>query len=155
MSHESKSFLNLAGEFLVAGELNRRKIAASITYGSSKQADIFAFSKDRMKLARVEVKATDKKSWLVGTRSLSRRNTRDGIFWVLVQFSRWRKDPPLFYVLSGHEISQVARQHQNEYRRRHREQHGHDYAENSVPSVSPKDLTEHLGCWSKITKYLR
>ena len=36
MGQERKSFLNLAGEFAVASELNRRGVHAAVTYGTSK-----------------------------------------------------------------------------------------------------------------------
>ena len=39
MGQERKSFLNLAGEFAVASELNRRGVHAAVTYGTSKRAD--------------------------------------------------------------------------------------------------------------------
>ena len=47
MGQERKSFLNLAGEFAVASELNRRGVHAAVTYGTSKRADIFAMADSR------------------------------------------------------------------------------------------------------------
>ncbi len=60
MANDTKVFTNLAGEFLVAAELNRRHILCSVTYGAAKSADVFAFSDDSGRVVRVEVKSTDK-----------------------------------------------------------------------------------------------
>jgi len=61
MPQEDKAFLNLAGEFAVASELNRRRVLASVTYGASKCADVFALSPDMTRVVRIEVKATNPK----------------------------------------------------------------------------------------------
>lgn len=76
-SHNKKQFLNMAGEYLVAGELNRRYIVASITFGSSKSADMYAFTPDGGSIARVEVKCTDKTEWVLSEKILSPEKCAD------------------------------------------------------------------------------
>jgi len=83
-SHEHKQFLNLAGEFLVAGELNRHFIPASITYGSSKSADVIAHDLQKDKIYKVEVKTTDKLKWVVGSKLLDESKWDEDYFWILV-----------------------------------------------------------------------
>jgi hypothetical protein len=68
MGHKEKSFLNLAGEFAVASELNRRGVHASVTYGTSKRADVFAIGDSRDSVVRIEVKCSGQQKWLIGSR---------------------------------------------------------------------------------------
>jgi hypothetical protein len=69
MPQEDKIFLNLAGEFAVASELNRRRVLASVTYGASKSADIFAVNPDMTRIVRIEVKTTQKGKWPIGEKA--------------------------------------------------------------------------------------
>ena len=57
-SQQQKYSLNLAGEFYVAAELNRRGIFASVTYGAAKNADVLAFDQQSHQTAVIEVKTT-------------------------------------------------------------------------------------------------
>lgn len=49
---------SLAGEFFVAAELQRQGIAAAVTYGNAKNADVVAFSISGDKAVVIEVKST-------------------------------------------------------------------------------------------------
>ena len=69
MAQAEKAFLNLAGEFAVASELNRRRVLSSVTYGAAKSADVFAMNADMTKVVRIEVKTTDKRKWPIGDRA--------------------------------------------------------------------------------------
>jgi hypothetical protein len=60
-TQRDKIFLNMARGFAVASELNRRHVLASVTYGASKSADIFALDDDMRRVVRIELKTTDKK----------------------------------------------------------------------------------------------
>jgi hypothetical protein len=86
---EEKIFLNLAGEFAVASELNRRRILASVTYGALKSADIFAVSRDATRMVRVEVKACQYKykRWPIGKKGANPTGRSSDLFWVLVLLS--------------------------------------------------------------------
>src|SRR2546425_3190029 len=85
MAQQDKVFLNLAGEFAVASELNRRRVLASVTYGASKSADVFAMNPDMTRIVRVEVKTTDKHKWPVGEKATQVTPHSSDVFWVLVQ----------------------------------------------------------------------
>ena len=54
MKVEEKHFLNMAGEYGVCAELNKRNIFSSIPYGNHKAADIIIFKDD--KIFPIEVK---------------------------------------------------------------------------------------------------
>jgi hypothetical protein len=81
MSNEHRIVLNLAGEFAVASELNRRRILASVTYGSSKSADVFAMSPDMRRVVRIEVKTTDKGKWPIGNKAIRVDANSDDVIW--------------------------------------------------------------------------
>jgi len=88
-TQDGKAFLNMAGEFAVASELNRRSILASVTSGSSKSADVFALTADMKRVVRIEVKTTDKEKWPIGRRGTQSEPAPD-VVWILV-----RLPPPL------------------------------------------------------------
>lgn len=152
MSQERKAYLNLAGEFLVAGELNRRRVAASITYGASKQADIFAFSPESRRLARIEVKASDKGRWPIGARAFARENEDAGIFWVLVHLPG-ESEAPEYYVFTGKELSEQVRARHGEYTDRYRTKHGREFEGLGVPGLERKLVGEYRDKWDKIVRY--
>jgi hypothetical protein len=157
MSQEEKSFINLAGEFLVAGELNRRRLAASITYGPSKSADIYVFSRTGDKLAKVEVKATEKSQWPVGHRAMSDENEKIGIFWVLVRLPIDANLVPEYHVFTGEEITKLTRHHYKEYMDGYKLKHGHDYdvSKGDVPNLKYTQVSTYRGGWHKIENYLK
>ena len=154
MSQEDKAHINLAGEFLVAGELNRRRVAASITYGASKSADIFAFCRAKKRFARIEVKATDKKRWPVGARALADASEGDGVFWVLVQLPE-QDSSPEYFVFSGRELVALTRKLHGAYLERYKTKHGLAFEGIGVPALDLRDVADFRGKWKTITEYLK
>ena len=165
MSQEDKSFLNLAGEFAVASELNRRHVQASVTYGASKSADVFALSRDATRIVRIEVKTTDKRKWPLGGRVTNEAQPTD-MFWVLVQLpspleQAARDDAhrgthaPRYFVLSAREIHEVWQKGAEEYYRRYQKKSGRRFDESrGVPNVTLESVLPFEGKWQKITAYL-
>jgi hypothetical protein len=80
---DEKYFLNMAGEFLVAGELFRQHLHASVTYGNAKGADVVAWIR-RSSPIIIEVKTTGNDCWVVGNRA---PEPSDDI-WILVPLHR-------------------------------------------------------------------
>lgn len=163
MTQEHKAFLNLAGEFAVASELNRRSILASITYGSAKSADVFAISPDMNKVARIEVKTTDKRRWPIGEKGT--RPTGQPDVWVFVllppPLDDTTKDDgqrgahaPRFFVLTGPEVYDLHRARDMRHRARYRERHGRECETLGVPQLSLEDVLPFEGQWSKISESL-
>ena len=54
---------NLAGEFFVAGQLLKRNMQTSITFGNAKAIDIFAYNSDKDVTHTVQVKALRSKNY--------------------------------------------------------------------------------------------
>jgi hypothetical protein len=137
----TKIFTNLAGEFLVAAELNRRHILRSVTYGASKSADVFAFNEDSGRVVRVEVKSTDKMrgdktAWVIGQRGIKAGATEHiWIFVLLPDPLDKRTDDdcergrhtPRFFVLTGAEVQELGEEAHEEYNRKYQAKHGEPY----------------------------
>lgn len=162
MAQEQKIFLNLAGEFAVASELNRRQCLASVTYGAAKSADVFALSQDFTRVVRIEVKATDKKKWPIGRRAIDPAAPRLGVFWVFVQFppplseavnsnEKRGVHAPRFFVLTAHELYQVWREEVAPYYAAYLAKHNRQFDETTgVPNVSLATVTPFESKWEKI-----
>jgi len=142
----------MAGEFAVASELNRRRILASVTYGASKAADIFALDDDMRRVVRIEVKTTDKKKWVLG-KNVAAPPSAD-VFWVLVQLPL-PGQPPRFFVLSGQEIYDIWRKDADEYGRKYEVKRGYKFEGLGVPNVKlDTRVLAFEGKWDKITSRL-
>ena len=170
MVADDKIFTNLAGEFLVAAELNRRHILCSVTYGASKSADVFAFSDDPGRVVRIEVKTTDKMRggkahWLIGKRGMEAGSTKQ--IWVFVLLPNPLDEPPdddrelarhtpRFFVLTGPEVQKVAKKDHEEYSRKYQKKHGKPYpVEKGVPQIRLDRIQEHEAAWDKIKETMR
>lgn len=155
MTQEEKHFLNLAGEFLVAGELNRRSVACSVTYGFSKQADIIAFADDRRRTIWIEVKTTSKQEFIVGAKALATTLVSPDVFWVLVHVPEDTTKPPRYFVLTSAELCKRASAKFKEYNDRYREKHGHDYSKPGVHKLALSDVTDCESLWDVLIKELK
>jgi hypothetical protein len=162
---QDKSYLNMAGEFLVAGELNRRKILASVTYGASKAADVFAFRTDPIPAVKIEVKTTDKKKWPVGSKAFDQSLWRDDIFWILVLLPTPLNKAPeddsergrfgaRFFVLSSEELGRLAKYADTKYKNNYFKRHGKKYISRGVPNLTIDSVLSHEGRFDKIIKQL-
>jgi hypothetical protein len=183
MIQDDKIFLNLAGEFAVASELNRRQIVASVTYGASKSADVFAMNREMTKLVRVEVKATNGNRWMLGTKVNLEPSRDTDMLWILVQLpfpildvsdtvrlpigkslnilsddqKRWLLrgfQAPRFFVLTARELYDVWRVGADEYKKRHLARNKVAYSGREVPNVPLGAVTPFEDAWGKITKRL-
>lgn len=96
LTQEERGFLNMAGEFLVAAELNRRQVLSAVTYGKSKSADVWAFDGRSRRAVRIEVKTTGakRKSWVVSNKTLRPENWSEDCVWVLVKLPGPNMDGP-------------------------------------------------------------
>jgi hypothetical protein len=165
MAQEDKVFLNLAGEFAVASELNRRRVLASVTYGASKSADVFAMNRDMTKIVRIEVKTTDKRKWPIGGKATRVTAQSSDVFWVLVQLPAPLDAPaqdeshrgahsPRYFVLSAQEIYEVWRKEADEYGKGYFSRHGHKFQGLGVPNVSLDGVVAFESRWEKIIERL-
>ena len=94
-----KNTSHLSGEFLVAGELARRGLGVSITFGNAKSVDIFAQSTKT--IYRIDAKAVRAKTnW-----PLNRESVDKNIIYVFVYLGTEKaikkNEPPEYYVVPG------------------------------------------------------
>lgn len=155
MSHELKQYLSLAGEFAVAAELNLQGISASVSYGTSKNADVVAFG-ERNKLARIEVKATDKSRWPLGNKVTQPTPKESNSFWVLVHFQgRHSLQQSKMFVMTHKEIHEIWRSHADEYERKYERKNGKKFAGIGVPNVTLAQLEGfEERQWQKVKSFL-
>jgi hypothetical protein len=162
MAQEQKMFLNISGEFAVASELNRRQCLASVTYGASKSADVFALSRDFDKVIRIEVKSTDKKKWVIGKHAIKPAGDRSGVIWVLVQFPSPHSGAPRnevdrgmhaprFFILTARELYEAWRQESEPYRASYRRKYNREFDETQgVQNVTLGAVERFEGLWDTI-----
>jgi hypothetical protein len=101
---EEKLRLGLSGELLVAGELLRRNMSASITYGNAKKGNVIA-GNGRIAIS-IEVKTTREGKWTIAYTP----KPNDSIS-VLVNLPR---DPTMsaeFFILTGAELHNLKPAH--------------------------------------------
>src|SRR5882724_6933139 len=163
-SQADKSFLNMAGEFLVAAELNRRGILSAVTYGASKSCDVWAFDTKSKRAVRVEVKTTGEgsKRWVIGTRPLVRQDWDEDLFWVLVLLPQAHpstsqttneirgQHTPRFFVLTSEEIWALICADDDQYRARYLVKHAKEYVGRAVLGVPINEGLSFENCWAKI-----
>ena len=144
-----KYHLSMAGEYLVAAQLQRLQIASSVTYGNAKQADVIAFHPDAEKVAVIEVKTTSKNSWLVGKRVPEPSNR----VWVFVLLPENIEHSPEFYILTQEEIYNELKPKETTYFKKYKEKHGEEYGDKpGLFSITRKDVLKYQNNWESLLK---
>ena len=159
-SQQQKYSLNLAGEFYVAAELNRRGIFASVTYGAAKNADVLAFDQQSRQTAIIEVKTTahPNKKWITGQHSIDKDNIHPQLFWVLVLVpDKGNTDTaPRFFVFTSKELVEKVSAIHDSYSASYLAKHGVPFQDSrGVYSLSLEDAEtmQAEGQWSKISEW--
>ncbi len=159
-SQRQKYSLNLAGEFYVAAELNRRGIFASVTYGAAKNADVLAFDQQSRQTAVIEVKTTasPNKKWITGQHSIDKNNTDSQLFWVLVLVpDEDMHTSPRFFVFTSKELVDRVSESHIAYRARYQEKHGTQFQDSGGVyslTLSEAEAMQGEGQWAKISDWL-
>ncbi|HUW77499.1 MAG TPA: hypothetical protein VMV52_01965 [Candidatus Nanopelagicaceae bacterium] len=142
----------MAGEYFVAGQLQRLGLLASVTYGNAKRADVIAFTESSDWAVVVEVKTTRKPQWTFS----GRISTRSQKPWVFVHLPEKSEEPPRFFVLTQSELHTILAPLDDEYCRKYKEKNGEEYGDRPwMVNVSLKLLTGHENKWGAITKQLK
>jgi hypothetical protein len=146
--------LNLAGEYRVCSELNKRGVFATVTYGNRKGADVYAISDRCERALKIEVKTSQMNSFVTSiTRKglAKRRNGPD--FWVLFRIEL-RMDASFketFFILSDQEICRIQRVRNGRFQKRYFARHGKRFdMRKGVDNVTVDDVKEFEGKWKKI-----
>ena len=140
-----KQQTGMAGEFLVAGELNRHGKSATVMFGNAKNADVVVINNGRA--ITVEVKTTSKDKWAIGN---SLPTSSGNVVWVLVYLPVNKLEPPEYYILTSKELCKILNSSNNAYRKKYFKKHGKPYTGKSVFSVERVLVQVHKDCWSKI-----
>ena len=144
-----KQSLGLAGEFLVAGELQRRGIMASVTYGNAKRADVVALSPLLTSAVVVEVKSTSSPKWVLGN-SLPDKSEK---LWVLVHLPELQTESPRYFIVYSHELNLVLAPIDEKYRSNFLKKHNKAFAGKGVYSFNLKQAEPFEGKWEKILNH--
>jgi hypothetical protein len=146
-----KELLSLAGEHRVASELCKLGVFATITPGNRKQTDMYVINDTRKRFLRIEVKASQTKSFVTrySQRKLAGANPPD--FWVLVHFNQGSER---FFVLENGEIEKLQQEVNDKwlegFRRRHA---GNEFDVRKGVDRLSLDVVEEANCencWPKI-----
>lgn len=160
-SQQQKYSLNLAGEFYVAAELNRRGIFASVTYGAAKNADVLAFDHQSRQTAVIEVKTTasPNKKWLTGQHSIDKNSIDAQLFWVLVLVPsiEGAETAPRFFVFTSTELVEKVSENHGAYRTGYQENRGAPFQDSKGVyslSLNEAEAMQAEGQWGKIADWL-
>ena len=148
--------LNLAGEYRVCSELNKRGVFATITYGNRKEVDVYAIN-DRQKSAlKIEVKTNQKGRF--PTKLFQKRLDVDPCapnFWVLVLIQPCEDDTfkERFFVLTHTEICNVQKTRNSAYEEKYFQKHGKIFdPKTGVDTVRVEDILDYEDKWSTILR---
>jgi hypothetical protein len=136
----------MAGEFLVAGELNRHGKSATIMFGNAKKADVVANNNGCY--ITVEVKTTSKLKWVIGN---SLPNISGNVVWVLVYLPVDKLEPPEYYILTNKEMCEILNNLDSVYREGYHKRKGKDYTGKPIFSVKRALVKSHKNRWDKIS----
>ena len=159
--------LNLAGEYRVCSELNKRGIFSTVTYGTRKGVDVYAISDRKARAMKIEVKTSQKGNFVT---SLSQKcgdddPNADGFwdrraadeqspdFWVLFQIQAGNDASftERFFVLTHKEICTAQAARNQAYALKYSARHGKqpDFS-SGVDNVVVADVAPYENQWRKI-----
>jgi hypothetical protein len=145
-----KELLSLAGEHRVASELCKLGVFATITPGNRKQTDLYAINDTAKRFVRIEVKASQTKSFVT---RIFQKKAKPGYnppeFWVLVSFRQGRER---FFVLKNDEIEKWQQEINEKYLEGFRQRNSGKAPGEGVDRL-PLDSVERADCenrWDKI-----
>jgi hypothetical protein len=147
-----KYHVAMAGEYFVAAQLQRQGIAASVTYGNAKSADVIAFSERTGCAVVIEVKSSRRGRWPVGSR-VPKPSSQP---WVFVGVPEDATTPPEFYVLSQEELHNILAPKEREYMAKYKVKHGSEYGDKPGVAAATRQLLEpYLNNWRAILEQIK
>jgi hypothetical protein len=149
-----KYHASMAGEFFVAAQLQRLQVYASVTYGNAKNADVIAFSHGTGKAVVVEVKASTKGRWRVGSRPPAPSEQP----WVFVHLPSKLDESPEFFVMTQKDIHDLLDPINKEFLEKYKKKHGVDYGDKPGFAAMTKKLAlqnDFKDNWNAILNVLK
>jgi hypothetical protein len=150
--------LNLAGEYRVCSELNKRGVFATVTYGNRKSVDLYAISDRHGHSLKIEVKSAQQNRFITNIAQKSLANDRAAPdFWVLFQIRPDGNDKfkERFFILTHKEICAVQAARNRTYRKKFFKKHRRSFDQSKgVDNVTVADIARFEDQWSKIVKRL-
>ncbi len=152
--------LNLAGEYRICSELNKRGVFATMTYGNQKGADVYAINDRQQRAVKIEVKTSQRGRFVTSffQKSLDKKRRDAPDFWVLFdvrpcQNGTFREH---LFVLSHKEMRDAQAKRNRAYEVRYAELHPEKKwdSRKGVDTVEVKDVEQYEDKWSKIVARL-
>jgi hypothetical protein len=135
----------MAGEHFVAAELLRRGLAASVTMGNAKRADVVVMNQSATKVLVVEVKSSPHDRWIVG----SAPPVASEQPWVFVHIAP-DGSSPRYFVLTAAELNSVLGPGHRAYCERYETKHGKPFTGPGVCKLTLAQALAEENCWQKI-----
>lgn len=150
--------LNLAGEYRVCSELNKRGVFATVTYGNRKGVDVYAISDRQERALKIEVKTSQQDKFVTSITQKGLANDPDAPdFWVLFQIQPGEDATfkERFFVLAHEEICRVQKARNDAYAKKYFARHGKQPdLSTGVDNVTIADVEQFEDQWSKIIERL-
>ena len=144
-SQKERYAIGMAGEHFVVAELLRRGVAASVTLGNAKRADVVVLNRDVTKVVVVEVKSSPRKEWVVGNNIPHATNQP----WVFVHIPADGASPR-YFVLTAQELNALLSPGDAAFRKRFLEKHSKPFTGKGVVKLKLKEAEGYENKWSSI-----
>jgi hypothetical protein len=156
--------LNLAGEYRICSELNKRGVFATVTYGNRKAVDVYAISDRQQRALKIEVKTSQQGNFVTGIAQkgfIAEKGLVDDPhapdFWVLFQV-RPGDDGTFaerFFILTHQEICELQAARNKVFADSYFKRHGKVWDPmKGVDNVTVADVEKYEDQWAKIIERL-
>jgi hypothetical protein len=154
MAKIAQYLLNLAGEYRVCSELNKRGVFATVTYGNRKGVDVYAISERQERALKIEVKTSQQRNFVTNiTRKCLKDDPCAPDFWVLfqIQTGDGATFSERFFILTHREICEAQEARNAEHAKKYFSKWGKqpDFSK-GIDNVLIKDVDGFEDKWSKI-----
>jgi len=146
--------LNLAGEYRICSELNKRGVFATVTYGNRKGVDVYAISDRKERALKIEVKTSQRDNFVTSIAQKRLANYPHAPdFWVLFQIlpDQNATFKERFFVLTHQEICTAQEARNKPYAEKYFARYGKQPdPSKGVDNVTVADVEPYEDQWSKI-----
>ena len=151
--------LNLAGEYRVCSELNKRGVFATITYGNRKGVDIYAISETKNRALKIEVKTSQHGRFVTGiTQKDLETSLHAPDFWVLCNIKAGDNGTfaERFFILNHATICRIQKARNQKYADKYTTKHGKvPDPKGGVDNVIISDVEKYEDQWARIVKRVK